>query len=244
MAEAELQMKDQYFGDVNDFRKYGLLRLLAMPDHLRLGICWMLTEPDRRTDGKHLGYLQQPEKYRQRDSELFDWLQQVVGEEQDRRTKRIEASNLLVPAKFKSEILSDNNKERSAYFSDCRNRFADCDLIFFDPDNGLEITSTRLGNKNSCKFLYWDEVCNTFSSGASVLIYQHFIREERSKFIERMSTELRRRTNASAVFSFRTPYVLFLLASQEKHASVFRKNLASVSSFWSPKEIIAVEHNS
>jgi hypothetical protein len=50
-------MKDQYFGDVNDFRKYGLLRVLVGTDHLRLGVCWMLTRPDSRTDGGLLAYL-------------------------------------------------------------------------------------------------------------------------------------------------------------------------------------------
>ena len=57
-------MKDPYFGDVNDFRKYGLLRLLSIQDRLRLGVCWMLTEPDGTTDGRFLSYLAQPEKYR------------------------------------------------------------------------------------------------------------------------------------------------------------------------------------
>ena len=47
-------MKDQYFGDVNDFRKYGLLRLLTLQDGLRLGVCWMLTAPDGRPDGRRL----------------------------------------------------------------------------------------------------------------------------------------------------------------------------------------------
>jgi hypothetical protein len=47
-------MKDQYFGDINDFRKYGLLRLLCVSDRLRLGVCWMLTDTDSRTDGSFL----------------------------------------------------------------------------------------------------------------------------------------------------------------------------------------------
>ena len=59
-SAAEGIVKDQYFGDVNDFRKYGLLRVLAGSDRLRLGVCWMLTA---------------------RDAALFDWLRQVVGEE-------------------------------------------------------------------------------------------------------------------------------------------------------------------
>ena len=70
-------MKDQYFGDVNDFRKYALLRSLVIPDGLRLGVCWMLTESDGKPDGNFLAYLFKPKTYRNIDPELFDWLKQV-----------------------------------------------------------------------------------------------------------------------------------------------------------------------
>ena len=235
-------MKDQYFGDVNDFRKYGLLRLLTRPDGLRLGVCWMLTEGDSRTDGRFLGYLDQPQRYRNRDPELFDWLQQVVGAERDRRTARIEASRLLGPAIFKSELLGDRQASPSAYFAECEGRFAGCDLVFFDPDNGLEIKSTRRGQRNSCKFLYWDEVCATFTTGASVLVYQHFIREAREGYTARMGAELQCRTMASAVFTFRTPHVLFLLAAQARHAAGFREQMGRAAALWAPDQIVPREH--
>jgi len=234
-------VKDQYFGDVNDFRKYGLLRALVGPDRLRLGVCWMLTEPDGRTDGEFLAYLGQPKKYRHRDRALFDWLSQVVGNEKDRRTARIEASTMLGSALFQSKLLSDSLRGRKAYFAECSGKFAGCHLVFFDPDNGFEIKSTLRGRRNSCKFLYWEEVCRTFCAGASVLIYQHFIRKERGRFTTRMAEELRRRLNPAAVFSFRTPHVLFLLAAHEGHAVGFRKQLAVVQSNWSPKQIVGEE---
>ncbi len=184
-------MKNQYFGDVNDFRKYGLLRVLVGANRLRLGVCWMRTAPDSRTDGEFLAYLSQPKKYRHRDPALFDWLRQVVGEEKDRRTSRIEASALLGSALFQPSLLTDPLRDREAYFAECTEKFAGCNLVFFDPDNGLEIKSTPRGRRDSCKFLYWQEVSSTFSSGASVLIYQHFIRENRSAFTARMAEELR-----------------------------------------------------
>lgn len=237
-------MKDQYFGDVNDFRKYGLLRSLAGPDRLRLGVCWMLTAPDGRTDGKFLAYLGQPKKYRHCDPVLFEWLRQVVGEEKDRRTARIEASTILGSALFQSRLLTDAMHDREAYFTDCAEKFSGCDLVFFDPDNGLEVKSTPRGRRGSCKFLYWQELSSTFASGASVLIYQHFIREERGAFSARMGEELRRRLSAAAVFTFRTPHVLFLLAAHERHVFVFRERLTVFESHWSPKQIVAEERSS
>jgi len=234
-------MKDQYFGDVNDFRKYCLLRVLASPNNLRLGVCWMLTAPDGRTDGKFLAYLGQAKNYRDRDPAVFDWLAQVIGQENDRRTARIEASLILGLALFQSRLLTDARREREAYFVECAEKFAGCDVVFFDPDNGLEIKSVPRGRRDSCKFLYWQELSSTFASGASVLIYQHFIREERGGFSARMADEMHRRLRPAAVFIFRTPHVLFLLAAQKRHVRGFRKALAAFRSHWSPKQIVAEE---
>lgn len=105
-------MKDQYFGDVNDFRKYGLLRALAVSEGLRLGVCWMLTDGDNGTDGNFLGYLGNPIQYRHHDPELFDWLKQVIEVEMARRTASVEKSTLLGPAVFQSKILTDRHIDR------------------------------------------------------------------------------------------------------------------------------------
>jgi hypothetical protein len=48
-------VKVQYFGDVNDYRKFALLRLLA--DKFKIGVCWMLTEADG--SGRGQGWLPQ-----------------------------------------------------------------------------------------------------------------------------------------------------------------------------------------
>ena len=50
-------MKNQYYGDINDYRKYGLLRSLTRDTGLHLGVCWMLTSDDERSDGEKVGYL-------------------------------------------------------------------------------------------------------------------------------------------------------------------------------------------
>lgn len=235
-------MKNQYFGDVNDYRKYGLLRLLTIPDRLRLGVCWMLTADDGRTDGRFRSYLSQPNKYRHHDPDLFDCLKQVVGQEHDLCTARIEQSGLLGQAAFQSTLLADCRESRIDYFSECATRFADCDLVFFDPDNGLEIKQKRPGHKNSCKFLFWDEVCSAFRAGASVLVYQHFPRKKRDPYVASIADTMRECTGAAAIFSYRTPRVLFLLAAQERHAAGFRGQLAAIHSGWGPREISAEEH--
>jgi hypothetical protein len=60
-------VKNQYFGDVNDYRKYGLLRTLSGNGQYRIGVCWMLTADDGRTDGRFTGYLAVQQRWRQYD---------------------------------------------------------------------------------------------------------------------------------------------------------------------------------
>ena len=196
-------MKDQYFGDVNDYRKYGLLRAILAAAAVRLGVCWMLTAPDNRNDGRHLAYLGKPSKFRVFDPELFDWLRHAMNGYPDRQTAWIQASGLLGAAVYFSELLVDDRDHRKAWFASCCRQLGGCDLIFYDPDNGLE-RRVAFGRRHSHKFLYWAEVRATFWTGASVLVYQHFPREARAGYIERLAERLRKETDAPAIFSFST----------------------------------------
>jgi hypothetical protein len=44
-------MKNQYFGDENDYKKYGLLRMLAGEVKMKTAVCWMLTPDVEVGDG-------------------------------------------------------------------------------------------------------------------------------------------------------------------------------------------------
>jgi hypothetical protein len=59
-------------------------------------------------------------------------------------------------------------------FAEFTSMSKDCDLIFFDPDNGLEVKSKPKDRKNSCK--YSDELARAYANNKSVLVYQHFRR--------------------------------------------------------------------
>ena len=50
-----------------------------------------------------------------------------------------------------------------------RDVFADADLVFFDPDNGIEIASVKKGRKDSSKFVYLDEIGASYAAGKSAL---------------------------------------------------------------------------
>lgn len=225
-------MKNQYFGDVNDYRKYGLLRLLSHDSRFRIGVCWMLTANDHRTDGNLINYLNFSERWRHYDPALFDLLQKSVRPGQMRHVSLAENAETLPGAHFFTEPLADTLSLRVQYFKQAREKLAACDLIFYDPDNGIEIKSKAKGQRDSAKYIFWDEVTETFQAGHSVLVYQHFPREKRNTFIERLVEEYQRRLNASKVYWFRTPQVVYLLSVQAKHIDFMASRIEVITSQW------------
>lgn len=224
-------MKNQYVADINDYRKYGLIRMLSDGGKIRTGVCWMLTPNDNRTDGKFTQYIYAPEIWKKYDSNLFDSLKNSLLNG-DRNVQYIEDTDIIPNAIYHNDILSDNTKERSGYFAKMQDRLKSADLIFFDPDNGIEVKSRPYGRKNSSKFLYWDELSHAYKAGKSVLVYQHFIRENRRQFISRLSAGIRERLGAAEVLPFRTPNVVFFLVPHQKHAVFLRERASIAAGIW------------
>jgi hypothetical protein len=225
-------VKNQYFGDINDYRKYGLLRLLSGGGKITTAVCWMLTPDDGRTDGRLIAYLQEPDKWRSFDPPLYDHLRELVMGQDLRDVRGAETAAILPSCRFAPGLLPDDAEVRAKYFETFMDITKDCDLIFFDPDNGIEVRSKPYGRRGSSKYVYWRELIETFSGGHSLLIYQHFPRIKREQFIETMARDLAARTGADTLYSFRTPRVLFLLAPQEQHRGFFQKSSQKVSKIW------------
>ena len=176
-------MKNQYFGDINDYRKYGLLRTLAGGGKLRTTICWMLTPDDQRTDGLLISYLEDPAQWRHFDPELFDILKSCISQPNNRSVDWAEANQVIPAANYYSKILPSQKNERQQYFNELWEVATGQDLVFFDPDNGIEVKSVPPGTKHSNKYIYWNELADAFARGHSILVYQHFIRLKREIFI-------------------------------------------------------------
>jgi hypothetical protein len=226
-------MKHQYFGDENDYRKYGLIRALTGAGSLSVGVCWMLTPDDGRSDGRFTGYLQQP-AHRRHDPQLYDALSSAMATGV-RHLDHVSRFDLLPGARFHSAIVPDQHSERTAYFQSAMIGLAGADLIFFDPDNGIEVPSTPHGRRESSKFVFWDELAAAYGAGHSVLVYQHYPREARATYVARRVAELREKTGAADVRTFSTIRVLFLLAAQERQRSAFTLGAQAVGSAWHPQ---------
>lgn len=234
-------MKHQYFGDINDYRKYGLIRALSGSGLLPTYICWMLTpDSEDNKDGNRISYLSRPEVWRHYDSVLFDFLQTEI---QQRKTTRIidedALAKVLPSTRFFTPLLQDAVDLRTGYFNALFHNLPSCGgLLFFDPDNGLEVPSCSKGNKNSSKYIYWSEVSKAYESGHSVLIYQHFQRVERKKFIRGISEKAKAETGA-AVFAYVTSHVVFFLLARPEHINLFEKANAMLSNQWHTQIFIA-----
>ena len=225
-------MKNQYFGDVNDYRKYGLLRALTGPGELSACVCWMLTPDDGRTDGRFTEYLSQPEKWRRFDPDLFDKLGQTVVVKGERDVRYAGEKNLLPAARYYDPLLPDDRAGRSRFFVRFWEATGDCDLVFFDPDNGMEVKSKPYGSKDSSKYLYWHELSAASSKGFSILVYQHFRREKREAFVRRMAQEMMEKTGVVTVTSFSTAHVVFFLLPLASQVAAFERGISRVEARW------------
>lgn len=224
-------MKEQYVGDISDYRKYALLRALAAGGANRIGVCWMLTAPDGRTDGNKRAYLEQPERYRAFDPDLYDLLVHAAGEADHNRLLLIERSGIIPGASFFNAELTDKADQRASFIAGSLAALAHTDLIFFDPDNGLA-TSLPKGCKGSSKYLYLDEASAFYATGKSLLIYQHFPRIKREAFIASCASRLWSVAPDADIWAFRTAHVLFLAVLNPKASPDVLEAAATVSRVW------------
>lgn len=227
-------MKNQYFGDINDYRKYGLLRHLSMQGVITTAVCWMLT-PDAadNADGQKKAYLEQPERFRPNDPELFDLLHRKVKVRGVRNVHTATVAKILPGAWFYPDIVPDDTQMRKAYFADFLYRAYGAELVFFDPDNGIEVASTPYGTRNSSKYLYWRELEETWRQGHSIIVYQHFPRIERTTFTSNIVLQMKDSTGIQGVYVFATPNVAFFLLLQQEHEKAISPQVVSLASAWS-----------
>jgi hypothetical protein len=223
-------MKNQYFGDINDYLKYGLLRCLADAG-LRIGVCWMLTPDDVRSDGRKVSYLSDPEQWRGFDPNLFDSLAEAISKG-SRRVRHFQSSKLLQNASFCNAHVPDHQPSRKRWLTTSLRKLSEVDVLFFDPDNGIEIKSIQGGRKGSSKYLYWDEIQLAWSRGSSLLIFQHFSREKRDSHVSRLTKQLEEFAPSSTVVPLITSNVVYLLAFQQRHAAEVGNALKMMDKRW------------
>lgn len=169
-------MQNRYVGDVGDYVKYALLR--ALTPGRRLGVAWYLyPDEGHNADGKHTTYLDQPNKWRALDPELFDSLRWIVNT--DRSVARVECDGVL-NANFHSEeirtsqlVADERSQHRTDWFETVLSKLSGCDLVFADPDNGvIDDNPVRRRQRTFGKQMPISEV-HALASGRAAVIYHH-----------------------------------------------------------------------
>lgn len=224
-------MKNQYVGDINDYVKYSIIRHLVDATHQQLAtVCWLLTDDDQGTDGSLRAYLSSPDRYRAFDPEVFDALASVSPGIHG--VTSIEEAGLIAGADYFSKVLSDSPEARRDYFDELWLLVRSGSLIFFDPDNGLEIKSVPKGRRSSAKFLYMDELSVALERGNSVVTYQHFPRQPREAYIATRVEEIRALTPQHDVFAICTSRVAYLTAAASQDQPGLIEAARSVVDQW------------
>jgi hypothetical protein len=210
-------VKVQYFGDVNDYRKFALLRLLSEVGGFKIGVCWMLTEADGSAQGAKRSYLKQPEVWRAHDPALFDALEKVPASPQLSDLQRIEAEGIVPGATFFNEFCLTPEPAVTPFTAAAWRRSATETLYSSTRTTGLR--SAPKGRKRSSKYVLLDEVAGHYGAGRSVLVYQQLGHHlPRKAFTEEKATKLRAVAAGASVSAFDTAHVVFLLAARREHA--------------------------
>lgn len=131
-------MKHQYFGDIIDLFKYDLLTTFYKDLKLD-GITFipMLTENEGSTEGSKRNY----EKVMAgtKNAKLINFLK-LYDEIDKRNVNKIQKyfDSIGIPFKFFSDKIF-SHKQRNEYFSKILQSTFNNQVLFFDPDNGLEV---------------------------------------------------------------------------------------------------------
>jgi hypothetical protein len=135
-------MQNRYVGDISDYVKLSILRALS-PGY-RLGVAWWLyPDESHDEDARHIGYLQRSDLWWHFDPQLFDTLEQIVKSGQ-RNVRALETANILSGAIFASEmipvagLITDRPNLRRQWYETVQRALERADLVFVDPDSGIE----------------------------------------------------------------------------------------------------------
>ena len=217
-------MQNRYVGDIGDFVKLSILRTLS-PGY-RLGVAWWLfPDETHNRDGRHVSYLDQPEHWRHLDPNLFDALAMIVAS-QRRDVRALEAPDILPGAIFASEVMpvggpvADRPRERRQWFTRVQATWDDANMVFLDPDNGLEPAGYSHGSSKAGKSILISELHELARPGRCLIAYHHHTRRagghhsEVAYWVDRLRASGFSTVDALRARSY-SPRVFFLLGAPE-----------------------------
>ena len=172
-------MQDRFVGDIGDFGKYRLLRVLtgiypeAVP-RLSLGVVWYRNveeSPKPRSPAKDAGYLDKADRFRDCDPVLFDALDEIVASG-ERNLRVLERSGLLggMAVHGQTVTVPKDADARKQWANRALEAVGDSAVVFVDPDVGLAPATA----KNSPAHARLAEIKPVVERAQTLVIYQSF----------------------------------------------------------------------
>ena len=249
-------MQDNYAGDVGDFGKFGLLQYLLLEKKLanRLGVVWYFFDPGETAskDGRHVDFYKKDPALCNCNAPLAELLRTRVLP--NRTVNAIQAAGIFprgteyfrddvnVASRFHGtgpRIKEARLQAREEWVEAATQKVQSCDLVFLDPDNGLESPSCGSKNlKDAGKYVYLDEV-RKFKSQAPVVVLYHHLHHSASHPDQITSVQKRLAAeigSAGSVFGLRfwrySPRAFFVICSRNLEASTRSALATFMTSQW------------
>lgn len=232
-----------------------LLRYLFGKSKNRIGIIWYLfPNESHNDDGGHIIYLTNREGFRDCDYDLCEKLSAIVHG--NRSVAAIEEARLLPTntvyfsdrldfhLNYPSQCQKDKQEretKRKQWLERAVLRVSKCNVIFLDPDNGLQIPScSKISQIRSGKFSYYSEISELAKGKDTTVIYHHLNRNStHENQIHKKADELRKHINPTGtIFVLRywpySPRAYFILTTRSEENRIRESLLSFVdgSSGW------------
>lgn len=205
-------MKHQYFGDIIDLFKYDLLTTFYKDLKLE-GITFipMLTENDGTTEGSKRNY--EKAMAGTKNAKLINFLK-LYDEIDKRNVTEIQKyfDSIGIPFEFFSNKIF-SHKQRNEYFSKILQSTFNNQVLFFDPDNGLEV------KKNNHKHILFSDVRSCLeiineNSIVSIIQFRH--RASWTATLENKLSDLTKRISPFVTFVANNNIAFFIVVKSKK----------------------------
>lgn len=77
------------------------------------------------------------------------------------------------PLPYSSAKPSEREEERKNWFTESLSQLKSADIIFLDPDNGVQTDKIKKTQEDAIKYVFKDEIEEYYELGKSLIIYNH-----------------------------------------------------------------------
>lgn len=208
-----------------------------------LGVNWYYVNKVEKnsSDGRHTSYLnsQNPNNkhFEVCSPKLYFQLKDIVDANK-RNISDIEKGLILPsetifyssPVPFSSNSPAQRSRDRENWFLNSLQSLSGADVVFLDPDNGIQTSNLQKSQPRAVKYSFSDEILKYYHAGKSVIIYQHRDRSPKEKYDKKFKMLSDAAGCNIQVLRFKRVSVRnYIFLPQSKHRNLFNKLFTRLS---------------